>query len=312
MIHLICPNPAIDRTLLVRNFKEASPNRPYDVREFAGGKGFNVAYAIGFEEPKVDFCVHTILGGRNGILLKNLAKQNNTDLIATQIDANTRVCTIVMDTEKRKTYPIYENSFELDAKLLQIFNNKVLESVQKEDVVVFSGSLMKGMPTDYIANFIRLVEKKEIRCFVDTSGEALIEAYKAKPYAIKINDEEIVDLFPNTKLETIQDYVNLLVSKQIAAIPIFIITLGEKGIIAKMNNEIIHIKAPSFHAKNPIACGDFFLGALVKNWVLNKKTITTLKKAISYSTANVLHWFPELSEQDIKKIYAELEVKQYK
>ena len=34
MIHLVCPNPAIDRTLLVDGFVKSLPNRPYEVKEF--------------------------------------------------------------------------------------------------------------------------------------------------------------------------------------------------------------------------------------------------------------------------------------
>ncbi len=311
MIHLICPNPAIDRTLLIDDFTEGKPNRPYEVKEFAGGKSFNVAYAMGFEAPQVDFCVHTIAGGRNGDLLKELANANNISLQLTEIDKNTRVCNIVMDTKNNRTYPIYENSFDLNQKLLSVFTNRIKQAIVPGDYVVFSGSLMKGMPGDYIANFIKEFQEKEVKVFVDTSGEALVQAYKAKPYAIKINDEEILDLFPNLKLDTVDSYAELLKSDAAAETSIFIITLGAKGIIAKINDQIIHVQAQKVAAKNPIACGDFFLGGLVKNIRLQNDAVTTLKKAISYSTANVLSWYPELKQTDIDAIYDSLKVTTY-
>lgn len=311
MIHLICPNPAIDRTLLIDDFTEGKPNRPYEVKEFAGGKSFNVAYAMGFEAPQVDFCVHTIVGGRNGDLLKELANANNVSLQLTEIDKNTRVCNIVMDTKNNRTYPIYENSFDLNQKLLSVFTNRIKQAIVPGDYVVFSGSLMKGMPSDYIANFIKEFQEKEVKVFVDTSGEALVQAYKAKPYAIKINDEEILDLFPNLKLDTVDSYAELLKSDAAAETSIFIITLGAKGMIAKINDQIIHVQAQKVAAKNPIACGDFFLGGLVKNIRLQNDAVTTLKKAISYSTANVLSWYPELKQTDIDAIYDSLKVTTY-
>lgn len=311
MIHLICPNPAIDRTLLIDGFIEGKPNRPYEVKEFAGGKSFNVAYALGFEAPQVDFCVHTIAGGRNGNLLEELANANNTSLQLTEVNKNTRVCNIVMDTKNNQTYPIYENSFDLNPELLAAFTNKLKQAIAPGDYVVFSGSLMKGMPGNYIASFIEEFQEKEVKVFVDTSGEALVQAYKAQPYAIKINDEEILDLFPNLKLDTVNSYADLLKSDAVAEIPIFIITLGAKGIIAKINEQIIHVQAQKVAAKNPIACGDFFLGGLVKNISLQNDAVTTLKKAISYSTANVLSWYPELKQTDIDAIYDSLEVTNY-
>lgn len=311
MIHLVCPNPAIDRTLLVDGFVKSFPNRPYEVREFPGGKGFNVAYAIGFESPDVEFCVHTIAGGRNGAELAELAIAKKVPTKFTEIDVNTRVCTIIMDTKNNLTYPIYENSFELDGALLDTYTETLKQSIKDGDSIVFSGSLMKGMPTNYIAEFIHEFHDRNVNIFVDTSGEALRHAYEAKPYAIKINDEEIFDIFPDAHLESIDSYAKLLSSEATANIPVFIITLGEKGIIAKIDDQILYVKAKQVEAKNPIACGDFFLGGLVKNLVIGQNAETTLKKAISYSTANVLSWFPELDSTQVEEILHSLEVTNY-
>nr|WP_321292358.1 PfkB family carbohydrate kinase [uncultured Trichococcus sp.] len=312
MIHLICPNPAIDRTLLIKDFKSGVPNRPHEVKEFAGGKGFNVAYAIGFEEPDADFCVHTIIGGRNGDFLKDLADERHIPLRLTHIDVNTRLCNIIIDTETLLNYPIYENSFNLDKTLLNQFTQELESSISAGDYVVFSGSLMKGMPSDYISNFIDKFKDSDVKFLVDTSGEALVNAYQVKPYAIKINDEEVLDLVPNKSFDTIEAYAELLESDFTKDIPFFIITLGSKGIIAKVNDGIFHIQAEKVNAKNPIASGDFFLGALVKNISVGEDPLTTLKRAISYSTANVLNWYPELHASDIEEIYKKLTIKRYK
>lgn len=37
MIHLICPNPALDRTLLVEKIEKNIPLRPTEVRDYPGG-----------------------------------------------------------------------------------------------------------------------------------------------------------------------------------------------------------------------------------------------------------------------------------
>ncbi|WP_379946804.1 1-phosphofructokinase family hexose kinase [Enterococcus devriesei] len=308
MIHLVCPNPAIDRTLLVDGFAKSIPNRPYEVKEFPGGKGFNVAYAIGFEEPKTDFCVHTIAGGRNGEYLGELANANKVPVKFTKIDSNTRVCNIIMDTKNKQTYPIYENSFNLNKNLLVEYTSSLKKSIAPEDYIVFSGSLMKGMPSDYIANFIEEFREQNVKIFVDTSGEALKKAYFSKPYAIKINDEEILDIFPDAKFDSIKNYAEFLGSDKINDIPVFIITLGEKGVIAKIGDQILAVEAARVDAKNPIACGDFFLGGLVKNLATGQSAETILKKATSYSTANVLSWYPELTKEAINDVFSSLKV----
>ncbi|MGX7263487.1 1-phosphofructokinase family hexose kinase [Enterococcus crotali] len=310
MIHLICPNPAIDRTLLIENFSAALPNRPYKVKEFAGGKSFNVAYALDFEDTSVPYCIHTILGGRNGEYLQELASMKHIQLEITDVAVNTRFCNIIVDTKTNKVYPIYENSFVLDELLLNNFTKQLVNTIQPHDTVVFSGSLMKGMPDDYIAQIQEQLKGQDIHFFVDTSGPALIEAYRGKPEVIKINDEELNDLAPDYTFNEIEDYAHFLKSETAAAIPYFIVTLGAKGVIAKLNQQIYHLFVPPAQAKNPIACGDFFLGGLVKYLTLgNLEDIDVLKKAVSYSTANVLNWFPEMKQVDIDRIEQEIIIK---
>ncbi|MBO0475152.1 1-phosphofructokinase [Enterococcus ureasiticus] len=294
MIHLICPNPAIDRTLLVENFTAERPNRPYEVKEFAGGKSFNVAYAMDFEDASVPYCIHTILGGQNGEYLKELASTRDIQLDKTDVEVNTRFCNIIVDTKASKIYPIYENSFVLDALLLDKFTKQLLNAINPQDTVVFSGSLMKGMPDNYIAQIQEQLKGQNIRFFVDTSGSALIEAYKGSPEVIKINDEELGELVPDHTFNELEDYAQFLKSETAAPISYFIVTLGAKGVIAKLNQQVYHLFVPPVQAKNPIACGDFFLGGLVKYLTLGHlEDIDVLKKAVSYSTANVLNGFPE-------------------
>lgn len=311
MIHLVCPNPAIDRTLLVENFSAELPNRPYAVKEFAGGKSFNVAYAMDFEDASVSYCIHTILGGRNGDYLKELASRRNIQLEITNVEVNTRFCNIIVATKTNEIYPIYETSFVLDDCLLNNFTNQLLSTIQPKDTVVFSGSLMKGMPDNYIAQIQKQLTGQNIRFFIDTSGPALVEAYKEHPAVIKINDEELSDLVPNYTFKELEDYAQFLKSKTATTIPYFIITLGAKGVIAKLNQQIFHLFVPPVHAKNPIACGDFFLGGLVKYLTLGHlEDIDVLKKAVSYSTANVLNWFPEMKQVDIDRIEQDIIIKQ--
>lgn len=137
---------------------------------------------------------------------------------------------------------------------------------------------------------------------VDTSGKPLAEAYRSNPFLIKINNEEILDIFPEKRLETIADYHSLLLPQ--ANIPYFIITLGEKGVIAKIKDEFFYITAKKITAKNPVASGDFFLGILTNGLFSNSPHEDALKLAITYSTANCLNWYPEVSEDDIQTIFS--------
>lgn len=311
MIHLICPNPAIDRTLLLKKIETAIPNRPIEVRESPGGKSFNVAYALTYEKNSPEITIHTMLGGLYGTHLTQLAQEKGYALKATTVATNTRLCNILVDMTDQTIVPVYEAGFELDAATLQQFTQTLLESLNEGDFLVFSGSLMKGMPADYICQITDELAKRNlsVKLCVDTSGEALRQTYQqTTPYLIKINDEEIQDLFPEKELATVTDYLTLLSNDINPEIPNFIITLGKKGIVGRLNQTFYTGSALPIEAKNPIACGDFFLGRLVKGMYQQTTPEETLTSALLFSTCNAMNWYPEVTEQQMTTIFPTITV----
>lgn len=309
MIHLVCPNPALDRTILINDFQPNKVNRPLAVYENAGGKSFNVAYALNKESENQDnlFCIHTMLGGMMGKYIEQLNQQNNNALIITQVEKNTRTCTIHVDCHAKNTYLVYEPGFTLTTDLLTIFTNNLLKNIKSGDSVVFSGSLMQGMPNDYIVQIARQLPK-DVQLIVDTSGEALRQAYQCQPKMIKINDEELADLFPQFKIENPQQILTVLKNHLTEDIPYFIVTLGAKGIIAKLKNQFYQITLPQIEVKNPIASGDFFLGIITYYISRGELMIDHLITACAYASANCLQWTPKVDNTDMLTIKEQIKV----
>ncbi|MBP1041062.1 1-phosphofructokinase [Vagococcus sp. BWB3-3] len=305
MIHLICPNPAIDRTILLETIDFNVPNRPIETREFPGGKSFNVAYALSYDDLEEEIVIHTMLGGLYGTHLANLAKERGYQVQATAVHKETRMCNILVDMSKKTIIPVYENGFSLDSDTLKQFTDALIRSIQNGDIIVFSGSLMKNMPDDYIVQLEKSLVAKQIsaKLCVDTSGEALVQTYEQlTPYLIKINDEEIKALFPDKQLSTVDDYLKLLAEDIKKEIPNFIITLGKMGIVGRIEGELYVGAADPIEAKNPVACGDFFLGRLLKGIVAQQTAEEMLRSALLFSTCNAMTWYPEVSDQQMSEL----------
>ena len=62
------PIQLLDRTVLLSHLKKMW-SIDHQVHENAGGKSFNVVYVLNCEkgEEQVNFCIHTMLGGKWGI-----------------------------------------------------------------------------------------------------------------------------------------------------------------------------------------------------------------------------------------------------
>ena len=310
MLHLICPNPALDRTILVENYQEGLVNRPILVHENAGGKSFNVATALraNSEDSQVSYCIHTMLGGKMGDFIQELNRLANNPLVVTPVDKNTRTCTITIDTIAARTYLMYEKGFDLDSDLLDQFTDTLLSQVVAGDSVVFSGSLMQGMPDSYIADIGRALPQGA-RLVVDTSGPALREALAANPVLVKINDEELAEL-TGKEVTGAEDVFELL--KSFASLPYFIVTLGGKGVVAKLGSDTFQLTFPKIRVKNPIASGDFFLGILchdlAEKGIIDRDTVI---RACAVATANCLEWTPKIDPDKVTDLIEKIELKEY-
>lgn len=312
MIHLVCPNPAVDRTLLLDGpLRSDVPNRPEAVREFPGGKSFNVAHAIKHVNPDEKLVVHTVLGGKNGERVRALAAERGVDVEAIQIDKSTRECNIIVDTQDSIIYPVYERGFTLTREILDAYTKQLLDAIKPNDVVVFSGSLMKGMPDDYIVQIEEALADDSVKILVDTSGPALKEVYeKGNPGLIKINDEEFNELF-GTDLSRVEDFIDYLKHQVKPSIQQFIVTLGADGAVAKLQDRYVHLYLDPIEVKNPVASGDYFLGGLTAGIVKNDDLMDNLNRAIAFSTSNCLYWYPHIDQDDVDFFMKNVKKKEY-
>lgn len=302
MIHLLCPNPALDRTLLVNSYEAGATNRPLEVREYPGGKSFNVAYAIKQTNLKSPFKIHTLLGGFLGQYVEQLAAERNYPLITTKLETNTRVCSIISNVTNNTIYPLYEKGEEVSAEFIEMFTEQLLTEIEDGDILALSGSFLPGFPKDYLRVLNNKLYGNDIKICVDTSGEPLKQAYNLNPYLIKINDEELLDIFPDFNGKSVEDYIQFLKDNKNDLSENFIVTIGKEGVVAKVEDKFYHLQSKAIEAKNPIASGDFFFGTLIANLKSNTPIKEALISAISASTANCLNWYPEFDHEQFKDI----------
>lgn len=305
MIHLVCPNPALDRTLLVERVEKNIPLRPSEVRDYPGGKSFNVAYALS-ENGVTDYMIHTILGGPIGRYIQTLNEERGNALRVVENDQNTRTCNIYVETSTEDVVLFYEKGFELTPQLLADFTQQIEDHLQDGDTLVFSGSLMKGMADDYIRQFIQRFP--QVRTIVDTSGEALKAAYQARPALIKINNEELKDIYPDLDETSPEDILRIL--KEVTPHDNLIVTMGGKGSLAKIGDRFFRVQSPKRTIRNPIAAGDFYLGLLVKGISQGQEPEVFLREAAAYATANCLNYFPEVDREQFDEVLADVIVEE--
>ena len=192
MIITITLNAAVDRTLVVPNFRLGRRHRTVEQTTLPGGKGVNVARAIKrLGKPVI---ATGFAGGATGTRVVETLTDESILNDFVRIRDDSRTNTAVLDPTTGVQTEINERGPEVTASELELFRDKLLYLAQGAGVCVFSGSLPRGVPAEVYAGLVREVRKLGVTCVVDTEGEPLRLAVRAEPDLVSPNELEAEEL----------------------------------------------------------------------------------------------------------------------
>jgi 1-phosphofructokinase family hexose kinase len=139
---------------------------------------------------------------------------------------------------------------------------RVENRANEGDWFVLSGSLPPGVPLNFYADLIRLVQSKGARAALDTNGALLKLGIKSSPLLIKPNRIEMQEL-TGLSMDTPTEYPQpLTVAHEMGAKNICL-SLGKEGVIYSDGEKTWKATQPSIVERNPITAGDALLAGLV-------------------------------------------------
>jgi 1-phosphofructokinase family hexose kinase len=188
MIVTVTLNAALDRTLTVPNFQRGQRHRASQSLSLAGGKGINVARAL--KRLDVPVVATGLAGGRTGtrIVEELTAEAILNDFV--RISDESRTSTAVVDPSGGSYTEINEWGPHVDPDELAMLLDKVEYLSRGADLVVFAGSLPRGVEEDFYAETIRDLNRRHVRAVLDSEGSPLRLGAEAEPYLVSPNQRE--------------------------------------------------------------------------------------------------------------------------
>src|SRR5213078_3365307 len=191
MIITVTLNAAIDRTLAVPNFRLGRRHRAVEQTAMAGGKGVNVARVLkALGQPVI---ATGVAGGATGT---RIIEQLTSEAILNdfvRIREESRTSTAVVDPTSGEQTEINERGPAVSEAELELFYDKLLYLAKGAGVVVFSGSLPRGVPDDLYARLVQDVKELGATTVLDSEGEALRLATRAEPTVVTPNETDVVE-----------------------------------------------------------------------------------------------------------------------
>ncbi len=213
MIITVTLNAAIDKSLSVPNFRLGRRHRTVEQRTMAGGKGVNIARTLkALGQPVI---ATGFAGGATGTHIVEQLTEESILNDFVRIREESRTNTSVLDPTTGEQTEINERGPEVSASEVELFRDKLLYLARGAAIVVFAGSLPRGVEPDLYAGLIHDLERLEVTTVIDTDGEPLRQAARAEPHVVSPNVLEAEELVGH---EFAGEEERLQVVREIAAI----------------------------------------------------------------------------------------------
>ena len=285
MILTITLNPAVDISYKLENLSLNTVNRIEDVSKTAGGKGLNVARVL--HQLGENVAASGFLGGSLGEFIRSRLATIGIQDFFVSISGETRNCIAVIHEGKQTE--ILESGPVITASEAALFLEKFTEYASQVNIVTLSGSLPKGLPTDFYVDLVRISNEYDAKVLLDSNGALLtaLVASEHKPYLIKPNEEELADLLGQKSVDEVQ-IIEALESALFAEIPWVVVTLGADGAIVKHNKTLYRAKAPKIEAINPVGSGDSVIAGFAAGIARGLADEALIKFGLSMGVLNAL------------------------
>jgi 1-phosphofructokinase/tagatose 6-phosphate kinase len=192
MIITVTLNAAIDKSLAVPNFRLGRRHRTVDQRTMAGGKGVNIARTLkALGQPVI---ATGFAGGATGTHIVEQLTEESILNDFVRIREESRTNTSVLDPTTGEQTEINERGPAVSKREVELFRDKLLYLSRGAAIVVFAGSLPRGVEPDMYASLIRDLERLDVTTVVDTDGEPLRQAVRAEPDVVSPNVLEAEEL----------------------------------------------------------------------------------------------------------------------
>lgn len=282
MVLTVTLNPAVDKTCRLNELLLGQVNRLQSVMSVAGGKGVNVTKILRqFEYPVTAM---GFIGGYTGQLIQERLTEMGAECHFTYIDQATRVSTNILADNGYVT-EVLEPGPVISKDELSRFLSEYKRQLQRVDMVVLSGSIPQGVPEDIYETLTMLAKEAGCKVFLDTSGEALKKAVKAKPYLLKPNKKELEYLVERklTNTEEIKEQIKKLLDSGVEKV---IVSLGSKGFVYGDREGIIAQKPVKVKAVNTVACGDCLVASFCMSEMEDTERMQAIYKAAALAASN--------------------------
>jgi len=305
MIITVTLNPAVDKVMVINDFKAGSVNRAAEIMLEAGGKGINVSKTIltlGGKSKAMG-----ILAGQSGSFIEKSLDALGIDHDFVYVDGETRTNVKISDPVNNAVTDINEPGPVVSSEALSSFGQKLFDGFGKDDLIVLTGSTPQGVDKDIYKKWIEVARAFGIRCLLDADGELLLHGVEAGPYIVKPNIHELERLF-GKKTENMDEVIELAKQLLKKGTEMVVVSCGEKGAVFVAKSWAAVVEGIEVTVKSTVGAGDAMVAALSYGIHEEMELEAVIKLAVASGTATVMSYGNQPDKEEVERLLKDVNV----
>ncbi len=296
-------NPALDKSTQLERLQPEKKLRCTLPKYDAGGGGINISRAINILSGD-SLCIYAA-GGPAGDKIEEILHKEGIEQNRIFTQNPTRENLMVMETSTNNQYRFGMPGLELNKEEQQQCLEIILNLSQDVEYLVASGSLPPGVPTDFYGKIAKIAKEKNIKCVIDTSGEALINAAEMGLCFIKPNLGELSYLAGKDEVSGMEQEEIAQKTIREGKAEILIVSMGARGAMVATKDKIEYVVPPTVKQISTVGAGDSMVAAIVLSLSRGDKLRDAVKWGVAAGTAATMTPGTQLCrKEDVEKIFS--------
>lgn len=260
MIVVVCLNAALDVTYTVPELIVGESHRVASTEARAGGKGLNVArvlHQLGTAVVATGFG-----GGDTGSTIRRALQGAGVEEHLVPIGEESRRCLTVVAQDRATVFN--ETGPTVTSAEWRLLVERVRELLRRDAaVLVLSGSVPPGVPTDAYAVLTALAKRAGVLVLVDAEGEVLEAALEAGPDVVKPNGREASAVLGRA-VRTLDDARDAAIALRARGAAGAVVSLGVDGLVVSSEDGSYIAVPPHLISGNATGAGDALAASLAR------------------------------------------------
>lgn len=297
MVYTLTLNPSLDYMMPVRQLRIGATNRSEGEQIRIGGKGINVSIllrSLGIENLALGIAA----GFTGEELLRRMDDMGLHQAFLRCEGGCTRINVKLLsekETEINGSGPVIGEA-ETQALLRQI------AKIRSGDFLVISGSVPKGIPTDFLNQLLHQTTGQGAEIVLDISGPALRQALRYRPFLIKPNQHELEEVLGVSIPDREQALLHGKKLQELGARNVLISLGAEGAVLLDEKGGVYSKKAPDGLLVSSVGAGDSMVAGFLAGWIQSHAYDQAFCMGLAAGSASAFSW-DMAKPEDVLRLY---------